>query len=425
MREQTAIETKLRITRKDIFWFLLLWIILFIEPISIGPIKISQIWKGIVVILLLFSLIKYKLPSFVWVGFLFAFKFLIFSEMPYGYLRAIQDFLEAIIFPLTLAYLFTKYRNSNKRNELMRIPIWLSLFIIYSSVPFLFGLKGLNPETDLERYGLEANAMKGLFYHIATSSKLYTIATIILFNTYKFFSHKISYQIIWLTAVLLGTYFVYTSWTRTGWLIFSIALLISLFYGANLKRKILGITLSAIILIGLGWLYEYNQAFRWRLSGGAVYRDNTELSFDELAKARLPFIYIAIDNLREEGVGAQLIGYGTQKGIDLFDQKTGMAIVSHNRTFEILESSGLIGLILYFLFLNSLNKKIQASRRTKKIPFIFNKMLLVSFVMFLGFYVTSHGTPLWGEIIFASLAMVVILNINDKQHLYEAENPVY
>lgn len=418
-------QKQFQIHHKDLIFMMLLWCLLYIEPTGIGNLKISQIWKGVVVVLFLFSLFKYKLPGFIWLGFLFAFKFLIFTEMPYGYLKTIQDFLEAIIFPLSLGYLYVKYRNGDKLHELIRIPIWLSLFIIYSSVPFLFGLKALNPETDLERYGLEQSAMKGLFYHIATSSKLYTIATIVLFNTYKYFSQSRVYQLIWLAAVLLGTYFVYTSWTRTGWLIFSIALLISLFYGSNFKRKVIGITFSTVILIGLGWLYETNQAFRWRISGGTTYRDNTELSIEQLAKARLPFIYVAVDNLREEGFGAQIIGYGTQKGMDLFDRKTGMAIVSHNRTFEILESSGFVGLLLYFSFLYVLYKKIRKKRKRRETPFILNKLFVVSLVMFLGFYVTSHGTPLWGEIIFASIAIAVIHNVNDKRYNHETKNLVY
>ena len=414
-----------RIRQREFFFLILLWCLLYIEPIGIGSLKISQIWKGIVVVVLLFSLLKYKLPSFVWIGFLFAFKFLFFTEMPYGYLRAIQDFLEAIIFPLSLGYLFVRYPKYTDQFEILRIPILISLFIIYSSVPFMFGLKGLNPETDLERYGLEATAMKGLFYHIASSSKLYTIATIILFNSYKYFSHRKFYKLIWLIAFLLGTYFVYTSWTRTGWLIFSVALIISLFYGANLKQKMIGISFSIIVLIGLGWLYETSQAFRWRISGGTTYRDNTELSVSELAKARLPFIYVAIDNLREEGVNPQIIGYGTQRGMDMFEKKTGMAIVSHNRTFEILEASGLVGLLLYFLFLYKLNREIRKNYRRTKIPFGLKKLYWVCLVMFLGFYITSHGTPLWGEIIFACIAIAVIQNVNDKQSYNETKNSVY
>jgi hypothetical protein len=427
MEQPRTSRERFLITGKDILFFLLLWVILFIEPVSIGPVKISQIWKGIIVFLLLFSIIKRKLPIYIWMGFLFAFKFLIYTEMPYGMLRAVQDFLEAIILPLTLAYLIIRYKNGSlNQKHFIRIPIWLSLFVIYSSVPFLFGLKSLNPDTDLEKYGLEANAMKGLFYHIATSSKLYTVATVILFITYKYFSHNFFYKAIWLLAVLLGAYFVYTSWTRTGWLIFSIAMIISVFYRSNIKRKTLGIAFSLIVMAGLGWLYETNEAFRLRLSGGAVYRTNTELSVAELAKARLPFISTAIENLSEEGFGAQVIGYGTQHGIDLFEDKTGMAIVSHNRTFEILESSGIFGLVVYLIFLYTIFRETKKNRSQELTPPILDKLFVVSTVMFLGFYITSHGTPLWGEIIFGCIIMgVICLNKNERTFSNETKDLIY
>ena len=394
---------------KEILFFIFLWLLLYIEPITIGPLKISQIWKAVVVAGMFGYLLTKKLPAYVWVGFLFAFKYLFYTKMPYGYLTAIQNALEEMIFPLFLGFFYIKFRNRPDATErLMHIAILLSLFFIFSAVPFMFGLNTFNPVTELDKYGIEGTATKGLFYHIAVSSKMFTIATIVLINAYKRFLNNFKNKIIWLSAVLLGTWFVYTSWTRTGWFIFLVALLISFFYNSSFKKKLVAVIVSVIIFIGIVWVYENNQAFRYRLTGGTTYRTDTELSVEQLASSRLPFIMVAIDNLKDEGPLGQWFGYGAQHGIDLFKQKTGMSIVSHNGTTEILESSGILALILYFLFIKNLFKKV--IRIWNKISNEVKKQSFISMVLFAGFFLSSHGTPFWGEIIFSCFFSSIIIN---------------
>ena len=410
MRQQ-QIHYYFKTNWKEIFFFIFLWLLLYIEPIAIGPLKISQIWKAVVVVGMFGYLLTKRLPAYVLFGFLFAFKYLVYTKMPYGYLTAIQNALEAMIFPLSLGFFYIKYQNRSDATErLIHIAILLSLFFIFSSVPFLFGLKTLTPVTELDKYGIEGTATKGLFYHIAVSSKMFTIATIVLINAYKRFSNNFKNKIIWLSAVLLGTWFVFTSWTRTGWFIFLVALFISLFYNSGFKKKMTAVIVSLFIFIGVVWVYENNQAFRYRLTGGATYRTDTELTVEQLASARLPFIMVAIDNLKDEGFLGQLIGYGTQHGTDLFKQKTGMAIVSHNKTTEILEASGIIALILYFFFIINLFKNI--FKNWRDVPLEIRKLSFISIVLFIGFYLTSHGTPFWGEIIFGCFFVGTILQNN-------------
>ncbi len=397
-----------KITGKEILFLILLWLLIYLEPITLGPLKISQIWKAGVVAVMLFYIIGKKIPSFIWIGILFSLKFLFYTYLPYGILRAVQDSLETLIFPLFLAVFYIKYRNRPDATEsLIHIAILLSFFIIFSALPFFFGLKSLNPITELDKYGLETNATKGLFYHVAVSSKLFTVATIVLINSYSRFSKSSITKFFWLVTVLMGSYFVYTSWTRTGWLIFLIALLFSLFYAGSVKKKFIAISVSVLIGFGLVLLYEGNEAFQMRLTGGATYRTDTELSVDQIVKARMPFIMVALDNLNEEGLDGQLIGYGTQRGIDLFDKKTGMAIVSHNGTFEILESSGIIGFFLFLIFLFRLFKNV--FKYLKYVQAEIKKLALVSVLMFFGFFLTSHGASFFGEIIFSCFFIAVIL----------------
>ena len=409
MNNNKNIDYHFKISGKELLFLLLLWVLVYFEPINIGPLKISQIWKTIAVIIFYFSLPIRRLPVFLWVGFLFAFKYLIYIYMPYGYLKALQETLESLIFPISLGYFYIKYKDKpNSSENLMNIAILLSLFVIYSTIPFVFGLKSLNPELDLESFGLDETAIKGLFYHIAPASKLFTVSTIVLINSYKRFNNSFLNKMIWGATVLLGTYFVYASWARTAWLIFIISLIISLFWDTSLKNKLAAVLATMFLFMGIVWFYQTNQAFRWRITGGATYRTDTELSVDELSSARLPFIIVAIDNLKEEGLAGQLFGYGTVHGTDLFKIKTDMAIGSHNRTFEILESSGLVALLLYIIFIFQLFKNV--IRNSNHTTLEIRRLAYISIIMFFGFYFTSHGTPFWGEIVYACFFMAIIID---------------
>ncbi|MEA4966727.1 MAG: hypothetical protein VB048_01235, partial [Bacteroidaceae bacterium] len=352
-------KSHFRITSKEIIFLILMWFLFYIEPLSIGVLKISQIWKAVVLMVILIYLFGKEISIFAWFGFLFAFKYLVYSKMPYGYLYAIQSCLEALIFPTFLSFFYLRYKDDKlSASKLHNIALLIAIFIIYSTIPFLLGVKSLNPASSLERYGLESSAITGLFYSIASSSKLYVVSTILLINSFNYFKTTVYSKLFWLVSIMLGGYFILFSWTRTGWFIFLAVLLISLFYKSDFKRKVISLSIIGLLFISVLWLYDSNQAFRYRLTGGATYRTDTELSVEQLASARVPFMKVAIDNLKNEKFVDVLFGYGTQYGIDLFFQKTGMAIVSHNATFDMLQSSGIIGLLFYLFFILLLFKKV-------------------------------------------------------------------
>lgn len=99
--------------------------------------------------------------------------------------------------------------------------------------------------------------------------------------------------------------------------------------------------------------------------------------------------------------------------MDLFKQKTGMEIVSHNKTTEILEASGIIALILYFIFIINLFKNI--FQKWNLVPLEIKKLSFISIVLFVCFYLTSHGTPFWGEMIYSCFFIPIIIQNKNSQ----------
>jgi O-antigen ligase len=239
------------------------------------------------------------------------------------------------------------------------------------------------------------------------ASKVFSLSTIVLINFYSRFSKTLFLKLFWLISVLLGIYCIYTSWARTAWVVFALSFIILLFYQSSFKKKISSSLLVIAISFVISVFYLSNQALQYRMTDSTIYRTNTELSASSLLKTRLPFIIVAIDNLMDEGLSGQLIGYGTQRGIDLFDKKTGMAITSHNGTFEILESSGLIGLFLFLMFIYSLLKRVY--KNLKHISVELKKIGFVSIFMFMSFFTLSHGSSMYSDIIYSCFFVAIII----------------
>ena len=414
MGESTKLNSNFyfKMSWKEFILLILFWLLLYIEPLEIGAFKLSQIWKGLVVCFLLFYVLNKKIPAFILIGILFSFKYLIYTYLPYGFIRALYDALENLIFPLFLGLIYIKYRNiSNSTEKLHNISILLSLFFIYQAIPFLFGLENLHPTTQtirqFERWGIDETALRGLFHGIAVSSKMFTVSTIVLLNSYKRFSNNNLNRLFWLISILLGSYFVFISYARTAWVIYFVAFIVSLFYNTKLNKKLTASVIGMLLIIGILYLYETHDAFRWRITGEMGFPSYEGIDIENIAYSRLGFIEVAIDNLREEGLAGQLLGYGTIRGHDLFYQKTGMAISSHNETFKILESSGILGLILYVVFICILFSKVM--RNSKYTTDEIKKLSFLSITMFLGFYFSGHKTPFWGEIIYACFFIGVLI----------------
>jgi len=391
------------------FALVVLWFIIYFEPINIGPLKISQIWKGVLALLILFYLTSRKFPFFVLIGMLYSVKYLFYSHMPNDYIDAIRLTMEDLIFPISIGFFLVYFRAKiYKLDQLIYFSIFISLFLILSNIPFFFGVESLYEEYDLSsKYGIEFSATKGLFYHIASASKMFTVATLLLIVLRRYFWTSFFSKLFWIFLILLGSYLIVMSWTRTAWFIYFIGLMIVVFYDSSLKVKFFGLLLSCVFFFFVTYMYNTNDAFRWRMTGGASYREEQELSLDQLASARIPYVVIAIDNLNDEGIAAWFIGHGEGRGKELFYKKSGMAITSHNKTFEILESSGLVGLILYFSFVFLLLYKVLL--RVRFVDPVINKACMICVYMFLVFYFTSHGTPIWGELIYAAIFSYVIL----------------
>lgn len=405
---QNRPSLRMRVSANELFLLCGLWLLLFLEPINLGGVKLSHLWKVTFIAFLTLAVLRPKMPLWFIFGIAYAVKYLVYTRIPYGLMENLQNATESLLFPLFMAFMYQRfYSVPDFEGRLIRFSVVMSFFFIYSAVPSLLGIKSLNPATDLLMYGLEESATKGLFYHIAVASQMYTFATLVIMAAYPLFKLSVPERIIYFGTVLLGVFLIYGTFARTAWFAFIIVGFVLFFLGKGIKRKVVGALMAAVLITGALWVYETNEAVQLRMKGGATYRQDVELSVDGLLRSRLPFIFIAMDNLADAGPAAVLIGYGTQQGKDLFDEKTGMAIVSHNKTMEIVESSGVLGLVIYIGFV--FNVFVVVRRGYWRSDPVVRNLTLVCGLLFAFFYLVSHGLPLWCEVVISGVLVANML----------------
>ena len=393
---------------KYIVLFILLFIILYFEHTYIGPIKISQIWKVpfyvyfIHYILENYNTNRISVPNYVFYSFLLFFLLVVNTTEPRYYFYNLSEAFTNLTLPLSIAYFEISSRNRANNVELFVISF--SSFLILYNVPYILNiLPDVNASHDLSKYGLENKSMlTGAFIHTNISSKINLIATLTVMFSKKYFDDKIIKKISYWFLIALGSYSIYLNFTRTGWILFLFGIFFILFYKERIKRLILIATplMFGVILLTFVFIAN-NPAIMLRLLGETTYRTNESYDSNQISSGRLEIWENAIENLKKDGIAAVVLGHGVKRALFLMEKSYGYSLVAHNRFIEILQFSGIIGLLLYLKVLHLIFKQV------KKIRIVsgdyHSKLPLTIFLILIISAVPSHGLPLWSEIIFGGL----------------------
>jgi O-antigen ligase len=372
----------------------------------------SQLWKMPLIIILLslyIKRIKIKKPAFQNYSVWYAFKMLFNTNLAYRPFSNITEF--ARFLPLPLMFEYFKRKNSNS------IYIWLiflSQFVILSSIPFHFGLlESVGKQLSLQGFGYaDIIGHTGIFQGAHAASITYTLAVIILINNLfhvqgsdknRFYNHKF-YNLI---LIGIGIYSIYAVFVRTGYLMFIVAVLVFIFLRFKFTFKRISIILVTIIIItgGIFRLVQSNDAFRARLFDQRIHDNNT------IGSGRLIFWQNAYERWLNGNTFEIIFGIGMDNFKDYQYQKIGMRIFSHNQFFDSLVQNGLIGIILYLLMLISLFNFIRKRKHYKGY-----RLAMSLFAAYLMFALVQGSSLFFPDLMFAlSLAY---LFVNEKQSLH-------
>jgi len=322
------------------------------ESLYLGPIKISHLWKGSLLVYLLFVLIqKGKIkPYFYGPLLLLSIMQLVNIELINNPLNSITLFATTLILPLIGMYAF---KFSPK--QLQKSLLYFSSFFILSFVPYQIGLlSSLGSAYELLSFGSEDKGLIGPFQgaHAASTALASSLLVVVFFwlsNTYS----------KWLLSVLLvlGFYFLFHTYVRTGMTMFAIGLLpIAWFFGKQnlVKFSRLAIVLSLSTLFIFSWVLS-NETMMSRITGERVWYSETE-SFEQLGSGRGMIYLASLQIYAEANIAEKIIGVGQSEALQRMEDKTGSRLIPHNGFLSLLLNNGILALLLFLSFIRNIYK---------------------------------------------------------------------
>ena len=335
----------------NLLWFVLFFSLHYVEGLPpIAGLSVAQLWKMPLIAYLLINAIHTHYHTFKFEKYGYS-----YSLTPFLSVEVLSSPFSVLLFSIKQlpTILFFKFWQRFNKNTLHKTLILISQFICLSSLLTL-----TNVVQPLKNYQNAESFIEGLSYYSSVfgdahaASSYFSIAsvTLIYFLINKHFKSRLS-QIYNIILICIGVYSLFLAYTRTGWIIFIISLIIIIdFKRISIKNKLIAIILLIIAAVGIIALYNNNEAFRLRISGGGQYKGESETLVETDGSGRTDFWKNGIELWANSNLYCFLFGNGTDAVVKNNKTKTGMPVGSHSLFVDILAKYGLVTFILLILF---------------------------------------------------------------------------
>ena len=325
------------------------------ETTSIGPVKVSHLWKGAVLAYLILVIFREnKLKVFIYGPLLYISVLqLVNIELYNDPFNAVLLFGTTVIIPLIGIYVL-RFKPEQLKLSLM----FFSSFFILSFVPYQIGLlSSLGSTYGLVGYGSEDEGLIGPFAgpHSASTALASSLLVVVFFWLSNAYSK-------WLLSVLfaLGIYFLFLTYVRTGMAMFAIGLLpMAWFFGKqNLVKSFrLAIVLSLSALFIFSFVLS-NETLMSRITGERAGASETE-SFEQLGSGRGALYLTSLKIYAEANIAEKIIGIGQSESLQRMMDKTGSRLAPHNGFLQLLLNNGIIALLMFLFFIRKTYKLLK------------------------------------------------------------------
>jgi O-antigen ligase len=338
--------------------FLLLFVLFYLEPIQIGPLTFSQLWKIPFFLFLFFNvflLIRNKKPNFIRWSYYRASKNLITSGLVVSYVAQIVDFLRYMMFPLMYEYANSKIKTTKQVDKLL---LGFAQFIILSGLPFVLGLiDSLGREI---LFNEEFSSFVGLFQNPHAASITTSISILIILYFLKSKTKTVKFRFLNYLLVALGMYLLFLTFVRTGFVMFFLGVLV-LFWPSKItfKQILISVVFFASLLIGFFYLLETNELFYNRIF------DIRKGNQTELGSGRLTLWQTTFELWKNGDYFELIFGYGYEGLTEKTYEVTGTRLVGHSEIFTQLGQNGLLGVLGFIGFSISLFTYIRGMKNSK------------------------------------------------------------
>lgn len=394
-----------------------LFAIFYFETYSISGITVSLAWKLVLLLFLLAYISKKPLkpPLFITISIAIVIKSLFstgFIEYPLETISPIIGWISIpAIFLSIRAYLGTSDNHHAKEKKYMALERNFKLFAVFislSCIPFWLGLKPLIQEKTLVSFGLEESIFQGFYQNMHAAAGVLSAASICLLFFAKNEKSKHT-KIIFLSLALICLYSLIKTYVRTGLLMLVVGLLAV--YIQDIKKS----TLKSIIsitaaLAAITITIYFNETLLARILDQRVH--STYNDYRDIGSGRLYIWEVSIKNLVDQGFIAILFGLGTGLSKALMSQSTGLSLVSHSGFVDSIVQNGIIGLILFIIYLYSLRKHIRKYPHSNYTP-----LANALFWMYITFQFVQGGNQfIFAIILSATLNLIEYRGFTNAPH---------
>lgn len=378
---------------KYIFYGLLLLFLFHFETLYIGPIKVSHLWKGIVLVYLLYSIIKKKQKAFIYKPFIWiAILQLVNIELINNPFNAFVNFSTTLLLPVIGIYVlkFNYY-------QLRKALIFFASFFIFSFVPYKLGiLQSIEEGYNLSAFG-GTSGLVGPFQN--PHGAAISLASALIVVLYYWFEG--SFNKLYLTILfLLGFYFLLSTYVRTGLAMFAIGSVpILIYYAKKQVRTFVQLAIFAFFMaiLASNWILS-NEVLMNRITGQSQYR--SEESFESMGSGRGGIFIASLEIFVEANIIEKVFGIGQSEQKNRIQTKTGIGNVSHNGFLDLLLANGLLGLLLFLSLILRIYKLAKSSILLKSSLFMYLVMCIVqgydwisaSLFLFLAISIAKQST---------------------------------
>lgn len=340
-----------------ILWFIPFFLLFYSESISLGGLKISQLWKMPLLGYLIYYVFQYRkksTPGWSQVYYWLSLKHLVNSGLVKQLFGNIQDGMTFLFLPLGYNYC----QNAWNKDFLTKFLLCVCQYFILTNIPFLFF--GLKSHKEGINYG-DFQAYTGIFQNQHAMSIIMGICIIVILYNYKLGKFQtLKVKLYNIVLLVLGAYSMYMGFARTGWLMCLLGVFILYMpRGMQVKQWLGVVSLVAGLSIGFVFMMLTNKTFHDRILDINAKTGEQR----ELGSGRGDFIANAIELYSSGNYFELACGKSMADLKDYEYEKTGMRIFAHNGFATLLATDGaigvgleILGLIMLFFFIHKRRK---------------------------------------------------------------------
>ncbi|MDE5417457.1 O-antigen ligase family protein [Labilibaculum sp. DW002] len=393
-------------------WMVLFFIAFFLKSYTVGGQEMAYLWKLPLIVFLFVGVLGQKVNyNFLILGYVFAIKNLVSTSFFDYPVDAIINFSKYLTIPLVVHWIYLNINSLEALKKLRLIPLYLAAFLIIANIPYYLGVFSAPvSKTMLWMEDTKLDGLVGILGAPHYTSALLSIACIILLEHIVKKRSDLLVNFILAPILVLGLFFLFKTYTRTGWLMFVIG--VTILFGRKISFKDAGKILAGCVLLigGLIFLFQTNEGFRRRVMDDRAGQEDKS-AYETVGSGRLQIAEVYLENLYESNFATYLIGMGMQESQNRYEKKDGMPLFAHNGFVQTLVDNGILGFLLYLLFLFSVFKQISKSESS------YNQLAVALFFMFISCLVTQQANYFLLDVFLSLFIGITIIESRVNQYI--------